>query len=292
MSTTPTTASAGPQTEQIPRGPVEVALNFFTPPVDGSTPFQYAQEPPSGQPASNYSQPTVHVGLTDIRGRESDYSLDQDAFQCLQGVQSLSEIPYETFLSDDRIKDIYYPAVERLLLERITGARKVVIFHHVVRMDRADNPINRRPLLTVHADQTAHATVATIHRYIGRQDEVESLLRGRYRIINLWKPINGAVESCPLAFASGSSVDPADLVPIELRFPDEVSESVGVRYNAEQRWMYWSGMSNDECLLLKCSDSLADVPAVQVPHSAFIDPRSPPGAKTRESIEIRALVFG
>ncbi|KAF7171400.1 hypothetical protein CNMCM6106_005792 [Aspergillus hiratsukae] len=249
-----------PPMKHIPRGPVEVALNFCEPLVDGSPPFQYAQEPPPGQPASNYTQPTVHVLLTDIRGRESDYSLDQDAFQCLQDVQSLSDIPYETFLSDDQIKEIYYPAVQRLLLERVIGAQKVVIFHHVVRIDRSDNPVNRRPLLTVHADQTPRAAVANIHRYIRDTEEVESLLRGRYRIINVWKPINGAVESCPLAFASGSSVDPADLVPIELRFPDEISESVGVKYNEKQRWSYWSGMSNDECLLLKCSDSLESVP--------------------------------
>jgi hypothetical protein len=157
---------------------VEVALNFFEPPVDGSPPFQYAQEPPPGQPTSNYTQPTFQVRLTDIRGQESNYNLDQDAFQCLQGVQSLSEIPYETFLSDAQIKEIYYPAVERLLLERLTGAGKVVIFHHVVRMDRADNPINRRPLLTVHADQTPRATVATIRRHISDPEEVELLLQG------------------------------------------------------------------------------------------------------------------
>ncbi|GFF36823.1 hypothetical protein IFM61606_00752 [Aspergillus udagawae] len=279
-------------TEPIPRGSVEVALNFFEPPVDGSPPFQYAQEPPPGQPASNYTQPTVHASLTDIRGQESKYNLDHDAFQCLQSVQSLSEIPYETFLADDQIKEIYYPAVERLLLEHVTGAHKVVVFHHVVRMDRPDNPINRRPLLTVHADQTPRAAVATIRQHIRGPEEVALLLRSRYRIINVWKPINGAVESSPLAFASGSSVDPADLVPIELRFPNEISESVGVKYNAKQRWLYWSGMENNECLLLKCSDSLENVPAVQVPHSAFIDPRSRPGAKPRESIEIRALVFG
>jgi hypothetical protein len=29
-----------------------------------------------------------------------------------------------------------------------------------------------------------------------------------------------------------------------------------------------------------------------VPHTAFVDPRTPKGAKGRESIEVRALVYG
>ena len=30
----------------------------------------------------------------------------------------------------------------------------------------------------------------------------------------------------------------------------------------------------------------------RVPHTAFVDPRTPEGAPGRESIEVRALVFG
>lgn len=48
-------------------------------------------------------------------------------------------------------------------------------------------------------------------------------------------------------------------------------------------------MQNDERLLLQCFDSEKKA---RVPHSAFIDPRTAPGARGRESIEVRALVFG
>jgi hypothetical protein len=54
-------------------------------------------------------------------------------------------------------------------------------------------------------------------------------------------------------------------------------------------------MTGDERLLLKCSDSKGyrdgDV-AQWVPHTAFTDGRTPEGARPRESIEVRALVFG
>ncbi|KAE8356121.1 hypothetical protein BDV28DRAFT_145466 [Aspergillus coremiiformis] len=283
------TSTMTASTSNIPRGPVEVELNFFEPPTDGGQPIQYAEEPPAGEPAANYHRPVIQVTLTDIRGQESQYNLDDHAFQCLPG--ALSGIPDEIFLSDDQIKATFYPKVEQLLLDHVEGAHRVVIFHHAVRMDRHNSPTHCKPLLAVHADQTAQASAAYVRSHIPDPTDAAALLGGRYRIINVWKPLNGPVESSPLAFASGNSVDASDCFPIELRLASYTSETVGVRYNPGQKWMYWSGMENEDSLLLKCSDSKHDVP-FQVPHSAFADPRSPPGAKPRESIEVRALVFG
>jgi len=42
---------------------------------------------------------------------------------------------------------------------------------------------------------------------------------------------------------------------------------------------------------LKCYDSKEDGRARFAPHTAFVDPKTPPGAPPRESIELRALVF-
>ena len=85
-------------------------------------------------------------------------------------------------------------------------------------------------------------------------------------------------------------MDDADLVPIEHRYPDRTGETAGVKYNPKTRWYYWSGMGNDERLFLQCFDSQDH--HSRVPHSAFVDPRTPEGGKPRESIEVRALVFG
>ena len=48
-------------------------------------------------------------------------------------------------------------------------------------------------------------------------------------------------------------------------------------------------MENNERLFLECFDSEK---GGRVPHTAFVDPRTPEGARHRESIEVRALVFG
>lgn len=114
--------------------------------------------------------------------------------------------------------------------------------------------------------------------------------------MNVWRPLSSEpVQSSPLAFASAASVDGNDLVPVQHRYPNRTGETMGVKYNEGQKWNYWSGMTGDERLLLKCSDSrgLRDGDVAQwVPHTAFWDERTPVGARIRESIEVRALVFG
>lgn len=274
--------------DYVPRGQVEAELNFFESPADGSVPYQYAQQPENGESMLNYGQPAIKVQIGDIRGNESNYTLDNDAFQALQNV--FPNVPYETFLSDSQVERTYYPQVEKLLLDRVDGAHTVIVFDHVIR--RQQNTDHTKPLFTAHADQTAKAANRRVRLSVPDQDKAEQFLQGRYRIINVWKPINGTVQSCPLAVASGSSVHPDDLVPIEFRLPHRTGEIVGVRHGTGQKWLYWSGMGNEECLLLKCNDNSEGAVAPQVPHSAFEDPRTPPGAKERESIEVRALVFG
>lgn len=275
------------QPDGVPRGSALVELNFFEPPSDGSPPFQYAEEPPAGMPAANYRQVPTKIQLSDIRGYEGSYTLNKDAFLAVQHFASTT--PYESFSSEEKIKEEFYPEVERLLLEQVEGSHKIIIFDHVVRRERKDS--DKQPLHTAHADQTARAAEARVRLYVTDPNEAEELLKGRFRIINVWKPLVGPVISCPLAFASGASVQVKDLVPIEFRLPTRKGEIVGVRHNPDQKWMYWSGMNKEEAILLKCNDSEGSV-ARQVPHSAFNDPRSPVGAQGRESIEVRALVFG
>jgi hypothetical protein len=41
-------------------------------------------------------------------------------------------------------------------------------------------------------------------------------------------------------------------VGVEHRYPNLPGETAGVRYNNKQEWPYWSGMDNDERLVLKC----------------------------------------
>jgi hypothetical protein len=278
----------------IPRGSAITNLTFYAPPPDNSAPYNYVEPQPPGQLQRNYLQNEQKVTITDIRNAESTFTLDKDAFQALQQIPTSTT--YQTFDSETSIREIYYPEVESLLLSKISGAHKIVIFDHTIRRQKDGAP--RQPVTRVHVDQTRRAAADRVRLHITDPEETEKLLKGRYRIVNVWRSLTDEpVQSAPLAFASATSVRPDDLVPVQHRYPNRVGETLGVKFNEGQRWYYWSGMTPDERLLLKCSDSevVLDSGAgvgESVPHTAFWDDRTPVGARGRESIEVRALVFG
>jgi len=281
ITTIPITLSGAQDSSYIPRGPVRTKLYFFEDPADGAKPFSYVEPQPEGQPQSNYGVREFEVEINDIRGHEKEYYLDKNAFQVIEGVSS----DEKDFIDDEHIKNVYYPEVEKLLLDNVPGAHKVTIFDHTIRRPNT----TRGPVLLVHIDQTAKATEARVKRH--NPEEADELLKGRYRIINVWRPLNGPIQAHPLAFGSADSVDDNDLVPVDLIYPDRTGETAGVRHNEKQKFFYLSGMKNDESLFLKCYDSKVGV-GQRVPHTAFVDPRTPVGARERESIEVRALVYG
>ncbi|XDG03437.1 hypothetical protein ABKA04_003052 [Annulohypoxylon sp. FPYF3050] len=282
----------------VPRGPVTAKLNFSHPPPPGVTAFNYVDAPPAGEPQRNLTPDPRLVTISDIRGRESDYTLDRDAFQILRSVPPSSEESLPTgsdFRDDESIKANYYPEVEQLLLSAIPGSTRIHIFDHTIR--RADPSAHRKAVLNVHIDQTGYSASKRVHRHMGA--DAPALLQGRYRIVNVWRTLNkNPVETMPLAFASSATLEDADVVPVEHRYPEGyVGQTAAIAYNPAQRWYYLSGMTGDERLLLECYDSEGEkegsgVAGGRVPHTAFEDPRSRPDAEGRESIEVRALVFG
>lgn len=276
----------------VPRGPVTAKLNFYKPPADGSKPFQYVETPPEGESQRNFSDEAAEVTINDARGHEDEYNLDKDAFAIIKDVPPSKE---QDFVNDKSIEANYYPELEQLLLKHVPGAHKVVFFDHTIR--RADPNAPRNPVNRTHIDQTAASAILRVKRHLG--DDAEKLLAGRYRIINVWRPLNkNPVESFPLAFASSNTVEDSDIIPVGHRYNNGyIGETAGIRYNPGQKWNYLSGMTGNERLLLECFDSEglkegSGVEGGRLAHSAFEDPRTRPDAEGRESIEVRTLVFG
>lgn len=294
-TTTTTITTASPpsstltSTPPILHGPVTATLNFYSPPTDSSPPYHYVEPPTPPLPQTNFSTAPHSIPISDIRHHEKSFSLATNAFAALTDIPSV--LPPSSFTSpsaDAAIRKTYYPEVTALLLTHVPGAHRVVIFDHTVR--HADPAAARQPVLRVHIDQTAPSAATRVRMHAPSDMDVELALKQRYRIINVWRPINGVVESFPLGVADAQSVREEDLVPVEHRYPDRTGETAAVRYGAGQKWWYWSGMGDEERLLLQCFDS--GDPGMRVPHTAFEDGRGGEGAKARESIEVRALVFG
>jgi hypothetical protein len=270
---------------EIPRGRTTAELVYYKAPEDGSVPFNYVEKPPEGQPQSNFGKESHQVEIDDMRGQGSSFTLDNNAFEGLANVSSEEK----DFADDEHIKKVYYPEVEQLLLENVPGATRVFLFDHTIRRNGPNQP--RQPVLRVHIDQTPASAEDRVRLHMG--DDAEELLKSRFRIINVWRPLNGPVADHPLAVADSRTVVDEDLVAVEHRYPHRTGQTAGVKYNPGQKWYYWSGMTNGERLLLKCYDSDETFSRTgRVPHTAFNHPRSPGNSPGRESIEVRALVFG
>jgi len=291
-TTTTTTTLAQPSTHHnissndttlpIPRGSTTSNLTFYGPPADGSTPWNYVETPPEGLPQRNYTENPHSITLQDIRDRETDFDLDTHAFSVVQNVSSEEK----DFTDDEHIQKVYYPEVIDTLLRHAPGKpNRVLLFDHTIRRSHPSAP--RAPVQRCHVDQTAKSAAARVRYHL--PDEADELLKGRYRIINVWRPLHGPVRASPLGFAASDSVPDDDFVPIEHRYPHRTGETAGIKHSVGQKWFYLSGMKNDERLFLQCFDSEK---GARVPHTAFTDPHTPEGAPGRESIEVRAIVFG
>ncbi|KAJ7653274.1 hypothetical protein DFH06DRAFT_530316 [Mycena polygramma] len=258
-------------------------LNFSVPPKDGARAYVNIND----QSDTNYSCEPHKVKIHNLRGNESSATLDTTGFQ-------LNKHPakHTAFTDDAEIQKEYYPeSIE--LIKRLTGASRVVLFDHTVRRRRpgqkGNSPDKRQPASQTHIDHTNKSAVDRVHLHLPTE-EVPELLKLRFQIINLWRPISHPADDWPLTLCDFRSVDPSkDVLPVSLLYPDREGETFGVKYNPNQKWTYFSGVTPDELILIKCFDSLQDGSvALYTPHTAFSDPATPEGTPLRES---GALVF-
>jgi len=268
---------------------VSAELLYFSPPPDGSKPYTYVNADPSRPPRNWVAEPHI-VQIENLRGKEDSVTLDTAGYQFFRRPAT-----HKAFTDDAEVEREYYPESVELVKE-LTGASRAVVFDHTIRRRRPgeldDSPQRRQPVPQVHVDQTNASAIARVHRHLPPTD-APALLRRRFQIINLWRPISHAAYDWPLALCDYRSVDTKeDLVPTTLRYPDRDGETLGVKYNPNHKWKYVRGMEPDEFVLIKCFDSKTDDnTAILTPHTAFDDPTTPKDAKLRESIELRLLVF-
>jgi len=267
---------------------------------------------------TNFGEKRHERQVTDIRGREHEFTTDNSGFQVLK-----SPAKERLFTDDKAVREGYYQEVERLLRDNIPGIKKIVIFDHTIRRRVKDAP--RQPVQQVHVDQTAGAAEARVRRHLP-ENEVANLLKGRYQIVNVWRPIENPASDHPLAVIDWRSTSPDDFIPSDLLYPKRADstdaddrgkealpvkidtkstegyevkgETMAVAPNERHKFYYQSNMTPEEVLLLKCFDSYGEGRpngqkglAVGTPHTAFADPKTPPDAPGRQSIEVRCLIF-
>lgn len=223
------------------------------------------------------------VEILDVRPIAEDLTLDQNGFTLARSPSAVTD-----FSDDAIVRRDYYPEVEALLKAR-AGASEVVVFDHTIRVAGGGVDGTRVPVRRAHGDYTPRSGPQRVHDLLP-PDRATDWLQGRYGIVNVWRPFGGPVEMAPLAVVDGGSLQPGDMVPTDLVYPDRTGEIFSLAWSPAQRWLYVPDMVPEEALLIRTYDSREEGVVRYVPHSAFDDPTSRPDAAPRRSIEVRALV--
>jgi hypothetical protein len=248
-------------------------------------PVSYNFKPPPGVPARTATYARFTVPIWSARAIMSELSLDREGFAVTHQNTAVAN-----FYDPEEVRRVYYPEVERMVRE-FTGAVKVHVFDHNVRSrpmaKRRENGA-QEPVKVAHNDYTLKSGPQRVSDLL--PDEADALLKNRFAIINVWRPIRGPVEESPLAVCDAQSMVQDDFVKHVLKYRDRDGEVYSVAFNPNHRWYYVPNQLKEEVLLLKCYDSDGRR-ARFTAHSAFEDPSSPPNAAPRESVEVRTLVF-
>jgi hypothetical protein len=263
---------------------IETTVNYIV--NDGTEVFTYTGGPGSTEVRSGGKPEPHKVVMHNARPHMARFTLDGDGFRFVRHDTGVKD-----FFDETEVRSVYYAEIEALVKAE-TGAMRVVVFDHTLRT--ADDAFReqhkiREVVRRAHNDYTEWSGPQRVRDLL--PGEADELLKRRFAIIQVWRPIRYPVETHPLAIADARSVSPKDFVISERRYPNRVGQTYAIAYNPNHKWYWLPRMARDEALVFKVYDSIKDGRARWTAHTAFDDPTSPPNARPRESIEIRTLVF-
>jgi len=263
---------------------IEATLNYIV--DDGTKIFTQTGAPGDLDVRNGGTRDPHRVTMHNGRLEAKNIVLERDGFRF---------VPHDTkvkdFFDEDEIRRVYYPEMEALIKAE-SGAKRVVVFDHTLRTaddaERAERKI-REVVPRVHNDYTEWSGPQRVRDLL--PDEADELLKRRFAIIQVWRPIRHPVETFPLAIADARSIAFDDFVISERRYPNRIGQTYAVTYKPRHHWFWFPRMRRDEALVFKVYDSEKDGRARWTAHTAFNDETAPPNARPRESIEIRTLAF-
>ncbi|KAI7159578.1 hypothetical protein KC349_g4052 [Hortaea werneckii] len=229
-----------------------------------------------------------------MRSIDQPFDLDNNGFKFVKASTS-----FTNWSSQPAIAEHYLQEMETLLHQEVEEVDEVLFYDARIRQSGDEglrveglsfNPFAKQ----VHRDNTDVSCVEKIRNLTDLK--ADFLLRGRSRIINVWRPIKHPVYDCSLAVADGGNLRADDVIECDrhLARTGTYHDTMGVvKYRPGFHWYYCSEMEPDDVLLFKNYDSSTTAQARYCLHTAFDLPPEmiPEIAPTRESIEVRALVF-
>uniref|UniRef100_A0A0B7K4N7 Uncharacterized protein n=1 Tax=Bionectria ochroleuca TaxID=29856 RepID=A0A0B7K4N7_BIOOC len=232
-----------------------------------------------------------NIVIRDGRKHAPEFDLDKTGFEL---IDVGDHYPSSKFEDTEWLKQVYYPFIENLVIQRL-GAKEARVFEHQLRYRHPgygmpftrgalhyDPPINQ-----VHVDATQAAGLARFEKAWPKFSP--DLLKERLRIINIWRPLVDAVKEWPLALCDFRSVDlEKDLRATDVITRNYIGESFAVHYSPDHLWYSILDQRYNEGWMIKILDTKPDA-AHSVVHTAIDVGRS---NQARKSCEIRLMVIG
>ena len=251
--------------------------------------------------------------------RISDYhpGLSPHSAQCMDklGVALAScDSKCKNFYDSAEVRRVFYPEMEKLLLEFYPDATDALVYNHDVfdkdyEGDRtedqdAKNPgVNANYANLVHNDLNDNSGRVRCRelltrnlRNFGREQyctevEADEKMSRRFLSINLAKPME-TVEQNPFVLCAWPSFADQPYINNYRVYDDRVGETTRFTYRPEHEWYWIPQQQPNEVSMLKCYDSVCDGSVSRWSfHSACIDPTAAADARCRKNVVVRAFVF-
>jgi hypothetical protein len=251
--------------------------------------------------------------------RISDYhpGISPHSAQCMDklGVALAScDSQCNNFYDSAEVRRVFYPEMEKLLLEFYPDATDALVYNHDVfdkdyEGDRtedqdAKNPgVNANYANLVHNDLNDNSGRVRCRelltrnlRNFGREQhctevEADEKMSRRFLSINLAKPME-TVEQNPFVLCAWPSFADQPYINNYRVYDDRVGETTRFTYRPEHEWYWIPQQQPNEVSMLKCYDSVCDGSVSRWSfHSACIDPTAAADARCRKNVVVRAFVF-
>jgi hypothetical protein len=256
--------------------------------------------------------------LRDARRIEEYYpGLSPNSPECMDrlGVSlAHCESACTNFYDAAEVERVFYPEMEKLLLEFYPDATDALVYNHDVfdkhyEGDRTEDQDNKNPGVNaayanlVHNDLNDNSGRVRCRelltknlRNFGREQhyteaEADAKMSRRFLSINLAKPMETVRQNPFVLCAWPSFADQAYITNYRV-YDDRVGETTRFTHRPDHEWYWIPQQTPTEVSMLKCYDSVTDGSVSRWSfHTACIDPTAPADAPCRKNLVVRSFVF-
>jgi hypothetical protein len=220
----------------------------------------------------------------------------------------------ENFYDAHEVERVFYPEMEKLLLEFYPDATDALVYNHDVfdkdyQGDRTEDQDNKIPGVNanyaylVHNDLNDNSGRVRCRelltknlRNFGREQhyteaEADAKMSRRFLSINLAKPME-TVRQNPFVLCAWPSFADQPYITNYRIYDDRVGETTRFTYRPDHEWYWFPQQQPTEVSMLKCYDSVTDGSVSRWSfHSACVDPTAPADAPCRKNVVVRSFVF-